>query len=156
MVNKINQVLDMYDSQQAIYRDRPCHTEESIEEFTEGIRKTLPQIPNPFENCRNIIHKDYPLQNMRYAYPKDMSGHMVYELKKCKMIQDNDAKTDLTELVEEYSLLRLMASRFRCMANNSRVGASQDYFLNQVVEAEIVLSAFEKQTFRRSYKEQFE
>lgn len=59
---------------------------------------------------------------MRYAYPKDMNAHMVYELKKCKMIQDNDAKTDVSEVVEEYSLIRLMASRFRCMAKNPKVG----------------------------------
>ncbi len=120
---QINEVLDVYDSQQLLYKDRLCHSKEQIDMFTEDLRKTLPPIPNPFENCRNIIHKEWPDQNVRYAYPKDMNPHMVYELKKCKMIQDNDAKTEIKEVVDEYSLIRLMASRFRCMAKDASVGA---------------------------------
>ena len=74
---------------------------------------------------------------------------MVFEFKKCKMVQDNDAKTDIKEIIDDYSMIRLMASRFRCMAvNQTLVGKDQNYFLAQIVDAEAVLDVFEKQAYR--------
>ena len=119
-----------------------CGSEKQFNLTRNELISDLPVVANPFENCRNVVNKEFPENNMRYAKLNQINLHMLYELKKCKKIQDNNAKTSIENILEDYEWIKQMAGRLRCMSSDSRVGYNSEYFLYEMGTAEMVLSLF--------------
>jgi len=73
-----------------------------------------------------------------------MNLHMLYEMKKCKKIQDNSGKTSVENILDDYEWIKETAYKLRCMSKSSKVGQNADYFLYEMATAEMVISLFSK------------
>lgn len=86
--------------------ENKCDSDKQFNLTRKQLVSELPTTANPFENCRNVVNKEFPDKNMRYANLNQMNLHMLYELKKCKKIQDNNAKTSIENILEDYEWIK--------------------------------------------------
>ena len=130
----------------AILKEVSCYAQAIIFRITEEIKKALPTLVNPWEDCRILLDKRFPGQYMRWMLISYFSENMLYEYRKCRLINYLTGDSPIQEVTMAYRDLELLAGDMRCLSVAKGAIENEKYYIKEMGDADYILSTLEAYT----------
>jgi hypothetical protein len=123
----------------AILKEVSCYAQAIISRVTEEIKKVLPSIINPFDQCRIELTKLFPHESMRFKSISGFSPNQLYEYRKCRLIFFLNENTPIKAVQMAYRDLELLAGDMRCLSVSLGAIYNEKYFIREMGDADFIL-----------------
>lgn len=130
-------ILNKIDS---ILKEVSCYAQAIVYRITDSIKKTLPSIPNPWEECRKLLDELFPSEMMRWKFIGSFTPNQLYEYRKCRLVHYLKEDTPIQAVTMAYRDLELLAGDMRCLSVSLGAIANEKYYIKEMGEADYVLN----------------
>lgn len=129
MLNKIDEIL----------KSVSCYAQAIISRITDEIKKALPSLVNPLEECRANLDKLFPGQWMRFKQISSFTYSQLYEYRKCRLINYLKEDSPIEAVKMAYRDLELLAGDMRCLSVALGAINNEKYYIKEMGDADFIL-----------------
>lgn len=130
-------ILNKIDS---ILKEVSCYAQAIINRVTDAIKKTLPTLFNPWEECRVLLDNLFPGENMKFKLVGSFTPNQLYEYRKCRLIHYLKEDSPIEGVKMAYRDLELLAGDMRCLSVSLGAIQNEKYYIKEMGEADYILS----------------
>jgi ElaB/YqjD/DUF883 family membrane-anchored ribosome-binding protein len=129
ILNKIDEIL----------KSVSCYAQAVIYRISDEIKKALPSLINPLEECRAILDKLFPGEWMRFKQVSSFSYSQLYEYRKCRLIHYLKEDSPIEAVKMAYRDLELLSGDMRCLSVALGAINNEKYYIKEMGEADFIL-----------------
>ena len=134
VLNKIDEML----------KEVSCFAQAIVYRVTDEIKKALPSIPNPWEDCRIILDDLFKGENMRWKLVSSFTPSQLYAYRKCRLVHYLKEDSPIEAVKMAYRDLELLAGDMRCLSVSLGAIQNEKYYIKEMGEADYILDTLNK------------